>query len=228
MHDVTQYLVNKSGRLPGPCPNFSTYGKCHNGLGCSYAQSHMDEQCRNVVNKVLWDEMRTHYESTHGAVVDMGTRNQLRKRNYDFKAVDKICSSLGVNNEIGVTTVGAFTNEDEISLKANEIKTFDWKNKLYLSPLTTVGNLPFRRLCVDYGADITCSEMSLATSLLQGNSHEFALVRRHPSEKIWGVQLCASSGVIAAKAAKVLADVGIDYDFIDLNMGCPLEPIFLQ
>lgn len=51
---------------------------------------------------------------------------------------------------------------DLAPIRAIEKKTLDFRNKLWLAPLTTVGNLPFRRLCGDYGNDISTSEMGLS------------------------------------------------------------------
>jgi tRNA-dihydrouridine synthase 3 len=54
---------------------------------------------------------------------------------------------------------------DLAPIRATEKKLLDFRNKLWLAPLTTVGNLPFRRLCGDYGNDISTSEMGLSQGM---------------------------------------------------------------
>ncbi len=65
----------------------------------------------------------------------------------------------------------------------------DFRNRLFLSPLTRGGHLPFRRLCVHFGADVSCSEMAYARQITRGRGPEMALLRSHESETAFGVQL---------------------------------------
>jgi tRNA-dihydrouridine synthase 3 len=116
-----------------------------------------------------------------------------------------------------------------------------------LAPLTTQGNLPFRRLCIQSGAALTFSEMAMSIPLLQGQKPEWALLKAHHVETTpppfaargsvvqgydnikdlkFGAQICATAPWQAIKATEVLHQLCPHLRVIDLNGGCPIDMVY--
>ena len=90
-----------------------------------------------------------------------------------------------------------------------------------MAPMTKGSNLPYRRLCVELGARVTVSEMTVARRLKQKRKGEFALIRKFDGEPFFGVQLAGTNPEELGWAAALVESRGAD--FVDLNCGCPID-----
>lgn len=90
-----------------------------------------------------------------------------------------------------------------------------------MGPMTKGSNLPYRRLCVELGAQVTMSEMTVARRLKQKRKSEFALIRPFDGEPCFGVQLAGTNPEELAWAAALCESRGAR--LIDLNCGCPID-----
>jgi nifR3 family TIM-barrel protein len=90
-----------------------------------------------------------------------------------------------------------------------------------MAPMTKGSNLPYRQLCQELGARVTMSEMAVARKLKQNRRGEFALIRRAPDERFFGVQLAGNNPQEMAWAAELVESRGAD--LVDVNLGCPID-----
>ncbi|KAM8967237.1 tRNA-dihydrouridine(47) synthase [NAD(P)(+)]-like isoform 2-T2 [Pelodytes ibericus] len=247
-HDVGRYMAGKPEDIGPTCYLFETFGKCIYGATCRFGKSHLDDSFKNLINGDL-------VKRCEGNILVKNNLNkelqlQLRKKKFSFDKSAQYLKKMNKSNELGkpllstsaikedaatkmtantqketAITVGSLTDEDVIKLRPCEKKTIDFRNKLYLAPLTTCGNLPFRRICKRYGADITCGEMAMCTNILQGQPSEWALLRRHHSEDIFGVQIEGSYPDTMTKCAELINKT-IEVDFVDINVGCPIDLVY--
>lgn len=230
LHDTEEYRKNKPKDINDYCYNYDAFGRCSRGLTCRFASKHLTDDGFNQIDEEKYKLFKNKDPPVKNHL-SYELMASLRKRTYDFSASEKAIAKVDAEKkyklENGGANSGVVTDEDVIKLRLSEKKKIDWTDKLYLSPLTTVGNLPFRRICKQYGADITCGEMAICLSLLRVMTPEWALVKRHESEDIFGVQICGNNPYIISKTAQMLQE-NTDIDFIDINLGCPIDLVYKE
>jgi len=274
LHDLRKYL--KEGRradvevFGGKCPVFEQHGRCSSGWRCLFLSSHMKEIEHEDGRKelvLIGDSDKSSAGSDEpeekriGVVNDVppGIKLDLSRKRVNFEKSDKYLEWLAKDTEL--YRVHHHRLKDDVDeardyraqyveppLKPSE------KRRIYfgretpaLAPLTTQGNLPFRRLCVELGAEITYSEMALGLPVLQGQKADWTLMRAHENEITpprfnpggpvergydnskdlkFGVQITANAPWIAIKTTEALTRFLPHVRLIDVNCGCPIDMVF--
>jgi len=228
-HDLKEMLANRPPDITQVekdennirCPRFRNYNFCEFGVMCRVGEGHINMATGTNVSKVVDGNVSCtivpkDYQSYLMNILTKEVQTKLRKRTYPFK-----CKRHNEKKDQKADTETLSSN-DTPALPAKERKLIDFSNKVYVAPLTTVGNLPFRRIMKGYGADITCGEMAIATALLEGKSSEWALLKRHPCEDIFGVQIAAGFPDQATRVSELI-EAECNVDWVDMNLGCPLD-----
>ncbi len=96
-----------------------------------------------------------------------------------------------------------------------------------LAPMAGATDAAMRRLCAEYGAVCTVSEMVSAKALTMGDEKSVRLARGGGGDAPYGVQLFGAQPEVMAEAARILCAKRdfVPFDFLDINMGCPAPKI---
>ena len=196
-HDVKSYLENAKF-LEGPCPFFIKYGTCPSGFFCLWGKEHID-----------FDKIEL-------------------KKNEELIIKNPIVKELNIikGEDIHKIRKGNFDFQMPKEYPKPQPKILNFENKLILPSLCTFGNLPYRRIVKKYGCDITMSEMVMSQSLIEGKASEWALCKKHPSEDIFGIQICAGEKNKAYKSIKLLDKYCPETSFFELNCACPIDLVY--
>jgi tRNA-dihydrouridine synthase 3 len=273
-HNLREYLEKgKRGDLEtfeGKCPVWEVNGKCHAGWKCRFVGSHSKEIQRDDgrMELVLTEDPTRVKETTEeddenrvGVFNVVGTQAKLdlaRRRTKTDKA-DQYTKWLDENAKVMEKVYHQRKETSNETREENRAQFIDppflpsEKRRIYfgpetpvLAPLTTQGNLPFRRMCVEFGAQLTYSEMAMTLPLIQGQKGEWALMKAHESEISpprcnpssivqnydnskdlkFGTQISANKPWQALKGAEILTKLVPHLRVIDLNCGCPIDLVY--
>lgn len=104
--------------------------------------------------------------------------------------------------------------------KIGNVKLNGWA---CLAPMAGVSDLAYRVIAKKMGASLTTAEMVSAKGLYYGNEKTKEMLKIAPDEHPVALQLFGSDPDIMAWGAKIMEQA--DPDFIDINMGCPMQKV---
>ena len=104
------------------------------------------------------------------------------------------------------------------------IKNVELKSNAILAPMAGFTDLAFRKMCSEYGAGLTVTEMISAKALHYKNKKTEDMLFAFDEESPKAIQIFGHEPEIMAEAVK--NPLISKFDIIDINMGCPAPKIY--
>ena len=94
-----------------------------------------------------------------------------------------------------------------------------------LAPMAGFTSFGYRKFMKDFGVDVAVTEMISDCGLIYDNEQTVAYLKSDKSEKPLGIQLFGSDTDNLIKALQIVVKKASDFDFIDINLGCPVPKV---
>lgn len=103
--------------------------------------------------------------------------------------------------------------------------TISYAQPAVFAPMAGFTDAACRHLMADHGAAWTVSEMASAKAITFGDDKSVRLLRDKASHGIYAVQLFGAEPETMAQAIRIIQEKGVQFDILDINMGCPAPKI---
>ena len=107
-------------------------------------------------------------------------------------------------------------------LKKLKIKDLELENNLILAPMAGVTDLPFRKICKEFGPGLVCTEMVSGKAIYYNDSKTKLLLNTDGEKRPISMQIFGSDAESMAFASKYISEIA---DIVDINMGCPAPKV---
>lgn len=107
-------------------------------------------------------------------------------------------------------------------LKKLKIGNVELENNLILAPMAGVTDLPFRKVCKEFGPGLVCTEMVSSKAIFYDDSKTKLLMNTDGEKRPISMQIFGSDEETMGYAARYVSKIA---DIVDINMGCPAPKV---
>lgn len=107
-------------------------------------------------------------------------------------------------------------------IKSIKLGNLELENNIFLAPMAGITDLPFRKLCKEYGPGLVFTEMVSSKGIFYGDKKTKQILKIDGEKRPIGMQIFGNELDAIAVASREVSKIA---DVLDINMGCPAPKI---